>query len=137
MNSKLDEPLLPLDTERQERMRACPARGSCYNFVRTDRLLLCMIMDVHALAQQLAESARIGTAVLGVLHSQRRSLEGAVDRQAQAANELEQTSNIMQRMWQMVKRKRLLYYSIAALLFGAIVLVLWLKLAVWNSHDQK
>ena len=75
--------------------------------------------------------------MLGVLHSQRRSLEGAVERQAQAASELEQTSNILQRMWQSVKRKRLFYYSIAALLFGAIVLVLWLKMAVWNHHDQK
>lgn len=28
MRSKLDEPLLPLDTERQERMRACLPRVS-------------------------------------------------------------------------------------------------------------
>ena len=86
-------------------------------------------------AAQLAESARIGTAVLGVLQSQRRSLEGAVNRQTQAAGELEQTSSIMTQMWQRVKRKRWFCMSIAALLFAAIILMLWFKLVVW-SHGS-
>ena len=73
--------------------------------------------------------------MLGVLQSQRRSLEGAVDRQTQATGELEHASTIMQQMWQRVKRKRLFCMSIAALLVAAIVLVLWLKLAVW-SHGS-
>ena len=158
-NSKLDEPLLPLETERQESMHARTLANllllfcdSTINFhavpIGCPSVPIAWRPSVHAdphmpasmhmrvsIAAQLAESARIGTAVLGVLQSQRRSLEGAVNRQTQAAGELEQTSSIMTQMWQRVKRKRLFCMSIAALLFAAIILVLWLKLVVW-SHGS-
>lgn len=85
---------------------------------------------------QLAESARIGAAVLGVLHSQRHSLQSASDRQREAHDDLSETSTIMQRMWRRATIKRAVYISVAVLLLITIVVVLWLKYGGGSSSSS-
>ena len=86
-----------------------------------------------AIVTQLAEAATLGGAILGALHTQRQALEGAARRQREVAEELDQSSTVMQRMTRRVFQRRALWFGALALLVVAIVLVWWLR---WGSADD-
>lgn len=66
-----------------------------------------------------------------MLHSQRQSLQGAVDRHAAAHEDLAESSTLMKRLYNRETVRRVAWISVIVLLLIAIVLALW-----WKSSRQ-
>ena len=91
--------------------------------------------DFFVACAQLAESATLGGAILTALHGQRRALEGVAQRQADVADELHESSNVMQRLTRRVFVRRATYIGVACLLVAAIVVAWWLKAKLGARHE--
>ena len=85
---------------------------------------------------QLAESATLGGAILTALHGQRRLLDGVARRQADVAEELDESSGVMQRMNRRVFVRRAIYFGVVCLFLAAIVVAWWLKAYFSGAHGD-